>query len=573
MDNNLDNEIYEKNNLDSNKNSYIGEEQNLENEVPFSTNQVETIKVNDVGEESFVQSNFKQNYNQPSNHPNYNQNDSEQSYTQVVNEQYYSQQNNMGYGDNYANSASVNSQYYNQNPYQEQHQNQYNPQTYHAPINPNYYAPPVPTQKKKNGSTAFLVILSVVAGLSIFGFIFVLVADLIEDQNQNNHNDYFSGFDPDKFPFASPNPDYDFNEDWGFAPVPTQPPEQPNPDEDIEYTEGLPEGFIENPNIKVEPNTNGLKINKSNSLTDLDPEEVYEKVVVSTVSVEVQVPSTIPNRYIGGQGSGVIITEDGFILTNSHVVEDSKSAIVKVIDHNGKEYPAVVVGVDKGTDLAVLKIDAKGLIPAEFGNSNDLKMGEWVMAIGNPGGTDFSGSITRGVVSGLERQVGYATKDTMRYIQTDAAINPGNSGGALVNMHGQVIGINTSKIVADYYEGMGFAIPTVEAKKIVDEILEFGYVQGRVRLGITATNANSGVEIVEIAKDSSFANTEVQAGDIITKVDGEEVTELSDMSAKFLSYSPGDVVTVELKRTGFNMSDVTYEVEITLLADNGETQK
>ena len=170
--------------------------------------------------------------------------------------------------------------------------------------------------------------------------------------------------------------------------------------------------------------------------------------------------STNPDPAVVGTGTGIIATEDGYIITNSHVILDSKSVPVQVKTNDGTFHDAVVVGYDKTTDLAVLKIDGTGYTPAEFGNSDELVMGQAVLAIGNPGGEQFSGSLTSGIISGLDRSVDEYSSNGMTYIQTDAAINPGNSGGPLVNMYGQVIGINSAKIVSEQYEGMGFAIPT-----------------------------------------------------------------------------------------------------------------
>lgn len=162
----------------------------------------------------------------------------------------------------------------------------------------------------------------------------------------------------------------------------------------------------------------------------------------------------------------------------------------------------------------------------------------------------------------------------MTYIQTDAAINPGNSGGPLVNMYGQVVGINSSKIVADYYEGMGFAIPVSKAKDIIDQLLSTGYVEGRVRLGITGMNYQDftlqGVEIVSIDENSGFADTDAKEGDVITAIDGNEVTSLTTLANELLSYSPGDTCEVTIVHPA---NGNEYKVTITLLADEGETQK
>ncbi len=517
-------------------------------------------------------------YGQPPVESNYNA--GERDFT---NEQYgvnYESQNDRR--QRYQTNERPNGGYNNEEP------RYYEPDYQHSG---DYYSDKGYRRRSRNrGAKVFLYITSVVAMISAIAFFTVSIANIVT----NYGNRGLLGIPEDQLPYVFGIPDssggddysdfnpedyFEFNPDDFFGIDPSDPDESNPfypyiPDEGSGTTTQLPDGFIVDPDIDVPTNTQGVTIESEPLGEPLSPEEVYDKVSVSTVSVLAYVPTGInEGEYTGGSGTGIIITEDGFILTNSHVVGDKTSAVVKIVDYEGNEYPAVVVGVDRGTDLAVLKINGNNFTPAEIGDSDELDMGQWVMAIGNPGGVEFSGSITRGIVSGLERQVGYSTNDTMRYIQTDAAINPGNSGGPLVNMYGQVIGINTSKIVADDYEGMGFAIPTANAKVILDQLLEDGYVGGRVRLGITAQNDYSGIKIVAIDEDSSFAGTEVQAGDIIIEVDGEDVTDLTALSAKFLSYSPGDEVEVVVSRSDAqgNTRDIT--VTITLLEDKGETQK
>ena len=339
-------------------------------------------------------------------------------------------------------------------------------------------------------------------------------------------------------------------------------------------------------NIDLTPN-DGIVIGPRPAGEPLSPQEVYDRVVDSTVVVTVTYTDSNGNK---GEsiGSGVIVTEDGYIITNSHVVQDTRNVDVVVTTHSEEEYNAVVVGYDRTTDLAVIKVNARGLKPAAFGSTAEMSIGEQVITIGNPGGADFAFSMTGGYISGLNRHVGSYSSAGMTYIQTDAAINPGNSGGALVNMYGQVIGINSSKIVADEYESMGFAIPIDKAQTIISDLMSGGFVTGRVRLGISGMNVTDaqvyaygvpyGFIIVEVDDDSSFAGTGVQAGDIITAVDGEEVSNLTQLSNKLLEYSPGDTVTVTLYRlttalVSGEQSGSYFNVEIVLLADLGETQR
>ena len=334
------------------------------------------------------------------------------------------------------------------------------------------------------------------------------------------------------------------------------------------------------PDVDVTPNEEGIVIHQKPEGDALDAQEVYDKVVKSTVAITV----SYTGEGTDSSGTGIIATSDGYIITNAHVVLNTKSVLVTVTTYDGQQYDAVVVGMDRTTDLAIIKTNDYGFTPAEFGDAGELSIGEWVLAIGNPGGERFASSLTRGIVSGLDRAVERYSEDGMTFIQTDAAINPGNSGGPLVNMHGQVVGINSSKIITDGYEGMGFAITVSKAKDIIDQLLSGGYVEGRVRLGISGYDLGDeatfyglpkGFMIASIDEDSSFAGTEAQVEDIIIAIDGETVEELQDISNLLLRYSPGDQVTVTLyRRSAYDFSDgEEIEVTITLLEDKGETQK
>ena len=217
--------------------------------------------------------------------------------------------------------------------------------------------------------------------------------------------------------------------------------------------------------------------------------------------------------------------------------------------------------------------------PATFGNSDQLAVGDWVLAIGNPGGLDFSSSLTRGIVSAVNRTVG--TDTTVKYIQTDAAINPGNSGGALLNMYGQVIGINTAKIKDTAYEGMAFSIPINTAKTIVDDLIKNGYVTGRMRLGMSVRMLSEyeaqmhgvpvGLLIAEITADSDLINQGVQVEDIITKVNGKDITSLNVLYEELEKCKPGDTVNLTIyrmeSRTG---QGKTFSVDVKVTEDKGQ---
>lgn len=273
------------------------------------------------------------------------------------------------------------------------------------------------------------------------------------------------------------------------------------------------------------------------------------------------------------EGSGIIATSDGYIITNAHVVDGADS--LKVITSDGKTYEAELIGSDSMTDLAVIKVDAEGLTAAEFGSSSDLVVADPVIAIGNPGG--LQSSVTVGYVSALDRPVTSSdTGYTMNCIQTDAAINPGNSGGALVNMYGQVIGINSSKIVATGYEGLGFAIPIDDALPIIRNLKDYGYVKDRAMLGISGQyldswTANfyglpSGMYVAEV-NNESVSNAGVQRGDVITKIDDEEITSANTISNYIAKKKPGDEVTLTITRS---LTNKTFTCKVTLTESTGQ---
>lgn len=367
-------------------------------------------------------------------------------------------------------------------------------------------------------------------------------------------------------------------------PVSSQPsPEQSGPPESTPES-SLPSIGEEEDAVKAPAGTltdtayTGIPITPRPATEEMTAKEVFRRYSPSIVGV---VCLTDQGQ---SSGSGIVLRQDGYIITNSHVLNDSKTnRLLQVILHDGTKYNATVVGFDKTTDLAVLKVDAKGLPAAVFGNSDSMEVGDWVVAIGNPGGMNFANSLTRGAISGLNRSVGYSEAGNMTYIQTDAAISPGASGGALLNLHGQVIGVNTSKLVAEGYEGMGFAIPIARAKTIVDDLVARGYVSGRARLGIGANQVSDmqaqvqgwprGVIIARIDEDSAFQGTKAQANDIITKVDGTAISTMAELYQKLGLHKPGDKLKMTIYRPGaLGQRGETFEVTATLLADTGETQ-
>ena len=248
-----------------------------------------------------------------------------------------------------------------------------------------------------------------------------------------------------------------------------------------------------------------------------------------------------------GSGSGIIISTDGYIVTNQHVIADANT--ITVILNSGEEFEATLIGADARTDLAVLKINKTGLTAAPLGDSNLAEVGDLAVAIGNPLGQELAGTVTSGVISAVNRKM---TVDGRTYnlIQTDAAINPGNSGGALVNKYGQVIGINSIKMSQEGVEGIGFAIAMSEAKPIIDDLMNNGYVSGRPLIGITATESRNGLTVYTVSEDSGAKKAGVKVGDLIIKADGivvKTVDELNDIKDK---KAPGDKVTLTIIRDG-----------------------
>ncbi len=258
------------------------------------------------------------------------------------------------------------------------------------------------------------------------------------------------------------------------------------------------------------------------------------------------------------EGSGIIVSEDGYIMTNYHVVSHadpkdrtSKNTTLEVFLPDKRQVKAKFIGGDSINDLAVIKVDLGNLPIAELGDSSKLEVGELAVAIGNPLGMEFAGSVTVGVVSALNRQVD-AENTAMNMIQTDAAINPGNSGGALVNSQGQIIGINSIKISQTGVEGLGFAIPTNVAKPIVDQLIMFGYVKGRPAVGISGKEITEtlaqiyglpvGIFITNVTPGSGAEKAGIKRGEILLSIAGKEVKTMKDLDTIKKSYKAGDSV-------------------------------
>lgn len=316
----------------------------------------------------------------------------------------------------------------------------------------------------------------------------------------------------------------------------------------------------------------------------LSTEEIAAKVRPSVVGI--QTYRTEYPMQVYGTGSGIIMSEDGYIVTNAHVVSGATGGILVILDNN-EEYEAEVVGIDEKTDVAVIKIDASNLTAAEFGNSDELVVGERIVAIGNPTGMNLAGSVTQGIVSGLKRLISVTNEETnetieMEAIQVDAAINPGNSGGALINKYGQVVGINSSKMSSTQIEGIGFAIPISTAKPIVDDLIAYGYVRGRVLLGITyypvsdAVGAMSGYTpglwVQSVREDMDAYAKGLRAGDIITQIDGQDVRDSATVKGILSAKKPGDSVELTVVQQSISGKIRTYTINVTLAEDKGSSQ-
>ena len=301
---------------------------------------------------------------------------------------------------------------------------------------------------------------------------------------------------------------------------------------------------------------------------ELTLQELYEKCAPSLVSI-----SAYKGKNVGFfWGSGVVIREDGLVLTNTHVLEDCDRAVITTDD--GSEFEAELIGADSISDIALLKIDAKGLTAAEMGESNVLRVGDRVAAIGNPLGEDFRNTLTDGIISAIERGMTYNGR-SMTLLQTNTAINEGNSGGALFNLYGQVIGITNMKMMSSYssIEGIGFAIPSSTVCKVVNALLKDGEVKGRPAIGITVgaipQNALDHYELpeglyVSAVSDGSDAKEKgICRGDIITAVNGTEVRTTEEISRIKDELQVGDTMTLSVWRDGKSL-----EITITLVDTN-----
>ena len=285
--------------------------------------------------------------------------------------------------------------------------------------------------------------------------------------------------------------------------------------------------------------------------------EIVKKVSDSVVGISAS------NSSQTATGTGVIMKENGYIITNAHVVSGASNLSVVFTDEDKTSMPAKLIGIDSQTDLAVIKIDKKGLTPAEFGKSSDLQVGEIAIAIGNPLGFELAGSVTSGIISALDRTLTIEDQE-MNLIQTDASINSGNSGGALVNAYGQVIGITSAKVNSAYGEGLGFAIPIDNAKPIIDDLIEYGYVKGRPVLGLSGQTITElwsqyygvpqGFIVRNVEDGSAAAKAGIKVGDVVIGINDTTITSISEFNKIKAKYKAGDTITITLYRQGNKMN-------------------
>lgn len=449
-----------------------------------------------------------------------------------------SQQPSSGFAQNpYVSQGTYYSYSPNSNNYNQQYSNQ---QNYYQQSG--YYSSNPKPPKNNKGLKVTLLILGIVAGVIAFSFAGYWALGEVSDIFK------------DKFGIVS------------------------NSSET--YSDSNSNDLAENIIINSKPEgAEEINVNADGSMTSA---AVIAKVKPSIVGVVQYVNSNAGIPTISGEGSGIIISQDGYIATNAHVVEGA--SMITVVLENGEEYRATLKGSDNQSDLAVLKIDGNGFAAAELGNSDQTVLGENVIAIGNPGGLELAGSCTSGIISGLDRTLSSdSTGYAMKYIQTDAAINPGNSGGALVNMYGQVIGINSAKIVAEGYEGLGFSIPINEAIPILNDLQKYGYVKNRARIGIGFqliseaisqyynNTVPAGLLVTTIDEDCDIANKDVEVNDIITEIDGKKITSAGVVYSVLQNKKPGDIIELTVYRIGTRVSSSKeFKVTVILSEDTGE---
>ena len=327
-----------------------------------------------------------------------------------------------------------------------------------------------------------------------------------------------------------------------------------------------------NGNVTINQVTGGTEGKNTSSVSATTTSEIVKKTADSVVEIATEgvVTGNFAQQYVTkGAGSGVIISADGYIITNHHVIEDAKT--IKVTLRDGQtSYDATLIGSDEDNDIALLKVNAEGLTPATFGDSSSLAVGDYVVAIGNPLGT-LGGTVTDGIISALAREVTIEGKN-MTLLQTNAQISPGNSGGGLFNANGELVGVVNAKDSATEVEGIAFAIPINNVIDLIKDLQNYGYVTGKIDLGMEFVDINSedtafyygvnrlGCYVLSVTAGSNAEKAGFTRGDLITAVNGKEVESSTDISKALQDSKVGDTVTLTVSRSG-QTKDIQLQLE------------
>ncbi len=297
-------------------------------------------------------------------------------------------------------------------------------------------------------------------------------------------------------------------------------------------------------------------------LTYAQVSALVEDSVVEITTEKTSGNSYMPQYVTTGAGSGVILTADGYIVTNNHVIDGAEK--INVTLHNGESYEATLVATDEQTDLAVIKIEAEGLSPVTIGKSSELQTGDEILVVGNPLG-ELGGSVSKGIISALDRQITIDGNE-MTLLQTDAAVNPGNSGGGMFNMYGELVGIVNAKSSGSDVDNIGFAIPIDSATDVIEQLISFGYVQDRPRLGVTMVEITDsftalqyrvneyGVYILQVEDGSCADKAGIKVGDRLVSIGDVEISSADNVSSALSNFKAGDSVEITVSRDGKNLT-------------------
>ncbi len=446
---------------------------------------------------------------------------------------------------------------YQQNPYQQNsyQQNPYGQNSYQQnqyrqsnPMSGYNVTPPQQKPPKKSGGRGAIIAIVIVCAILAGGIAGAAVGGIITSVTKNNGSEDVvmeEGIEADT-----------------EADVEVEVSEEPSEDTDAADAHD---------NIS----TTVIDVKTNSTETSMTPQNVYDQYVNAVVAISNE---SITTNFLGqtsataSSGSGFIISEDGYIVTNNHVVEDAVT--LTVIMTSGEEYDATIIGADEESDVALIKIDAEGLPTVSVGDSDSIQVGEQVCAIGNPLG-ELTNTLTVGYISALDREIyESSTGSPINMFQTDCAINAGNSGGPLFDMNGNVVGITTAKYSSSSsssasIEGIGFCIPINDAMDVISDLLEYGYVRGRAYLGISCQdipstvtqyyNMPTGVYVYSVEEGSAAEAAGLEAGDIITAVDGTETSSVTEFKTLLKEYSAGDTAVL----TVFRSSDGTKDMTVT----------